>query len=370
VVSLYYYGYAGMQIPLGILMDRVGAGRIIGIAAMLCGIATYLFAISPNAYLAGSARLLIGIGSACGYLGTLKLGSVWFPRNKMPYVVGLAMLLGTLGASLGTWPLEHILNTIGWHKALHFLACFGLILGLCIFLAMGEPEHQKDFPKEQHFFKDLFMILKMPQAWLLSIFAMLMYVPLTVIGDLWGISFLERKYDILESQASFAVISMFIGVGIGGPFFAFLSDYLSSRKKPMLLGSVITLLIYIVILFIPGFNFTVICFLFFMSGIFFNGQCLAFSCICEIMPQHASGVAIGFVNMLVMTSGFIFLPIVGRILVSTWDGQIIDGVPFYSKAHFQVALTIVPICLCSAALLCTFIKDTYHLAQETKLSNK
>lgn len=361
VVSIYYYGYAGMQIPLGVLMDKLGPRRIIAAAAIICGIATYLFAISQNVYFASFARLLIGVGSACGYLGTLKLGSQWFPRKKMPHIVGIAILLGTAGASLGTLPLEYLLNLVGLHKSLMLLSFFGILLGFTILLFINKtPPKPASVPEDQHLLEDLFKIIKMPQAWLISIFGMLMYIPLTIFGDLWGVSFLESKYGITESLSAIAMTSMFIGVGIGGPIFAWITNSWCSRKKPMVLGAVVTLLIYSMILFMPQLSFPVICILFFLAGLFFNGQCMSFSSICEIMPEHASGVAVGFLNMLVMANGFIFLPVVGRILVALWDGQISHDVPVYSATNFQIALSIIPVCLSLSLVLLKFIKDTYH----------
>lgn len=361
VVSVYYYGYSSMQIPLGILMDRFGARRIIAAAAMTCGIATFLFSISESSICASIARFFIGVGSACGYLGTLKLGTQWFPRHKMPHVVGLTMLLGTTGASIGTLPLEYLIGVLGWYRALGMLSIFGVVLGFLILLVIGKnPPNSTTLPKGHQFFDDFFVIIKNPQAWLISIFAMLMYVPLTVIGDLWGVSFLEQKYALPERLSSIAVISMFVGVGLGGPFFAWVTSYWGSRKKPMVLGAFVTTVIYQMILFLPNVNFTVICLLFFLAGIFFNGQCIAFSSICEVMPEHASGVAVGFLNMLVMASGLIFLPIVGRILVALWDGTVVNNVPVYSASSFQMALTVIPLCLVLAVILTFFIKDTYE----------
>lgn len=131
----------------------------------------------------------------------------------------------------------------------------------------------------------------------------------------------------------------------------------------MLVGALVTTLIYSFIIFGPAISFSLVCALFFLSGFFFNGQLLAFTCICEIMPLHASGVAIGFVNSIVMLGGFIFMPLVGEMLVAFWDGATQQGVPVYSAANFQRALAIIPICLGLSLLLIKGIHETYHMHQ-------
>lgn len=364
VLMWYYAGYVGMQIPLGVLMDKMGARRIIAAGAILCAVSTYFFSIATTPYLAAIARLMIGVGSACGYIGTLKLGSQWFSREKMPMVVGVTMTLGTAGASIGGMPLEFLVESVGWQASLHVIAAAGLLIGISILLVISNnaPHHAKA-PENQHILEDLFAIVKKPQAWMFAVFAMLMYLPLTLIGDLWGVSFLERKYNIIESEATIPVLCMFIGVAVGSPVFAWLTDAWKSRKKPMILGAVLTMVIYLAIMFAPPIPFIAICGLFFLAGFFFNGQPIAFTCICEIMPLHASGVAIGFVNMIVMLSGFIFLPLVGEILVAFWDGTMHNGVPIYSAADFQMALAVIPLCLGLSLLLTKGIKETFHMHQ-------
>jgi sugar phosphate permease len=367
ILMWYYAGYVGMQIPLGVLMDKIGPRRVIATGAVLCALATYFFSTATTPFVAALTRLVIGLGSACGYIGTLKLGSQWFSREKMPLVVGVTMTLGTLGASMGGLPLEYFVEKAGWQTSLHVLAIVGLLIGVGIFLLIHKkaPYHTS-MPEDQHILEDLFMILKKPQAWVFSVYAMLMYLPLTLVGDLWGVSFLESKYGIPETKATIPVLCMFVGVALGAPLFARLTDLWKSRRKPMLLSAVCTLIIYLTILFAPSLSIVMVSLLFFLAGFFFNGQPLAFTCICEIMPLHASGVAIGFVNMIVMLSGFIFLPIVGKVLVMLWDGAMRAGVPVYSASDFQLALTIIPICLGLALVLIQGMRETFHMHQPGK----
>jgi sugar phosphate permease len=360
-------GYSMMQIPLGVMMDKLGPRRIIAAGAILCAVSTYFFSTATTPYLAGVARFMIGLGSACGYLGTLKLGSQWFARDKMPMVVGITMTLGIAGASLGGLPLEYLVESVGWQSSLHIVALAGIIIGAAVLLVIGKnPPYHAHVPKDQHILVDLFAIFKKPQAWIFAIFGMLMYLPLDLMGNLWGISFLQQKYHLAESEATIPILFMFIGVAVGSFFFAWLTDAWKSRKKPMMLGALLTTSVYLIIIFGPSLSIQLVCALFFLGGFFFNGQVLSFTCICEIMPLHASGVAVGFVNSIVMLGGFIFMPMVGEILVVYWDGGLHNGAPIYSASDYQWALAIIPICLGLSLLLTKGIRETFHLHQPLK----
>jgi sugar phosphate permease len=365
ILMWYYAGYSGMQIPIGVMMDHIGPRRIIAAGAILCAISTYFFSIVTTPYLAAFARFLIGIGSACGYIGALKMGSQWFTRDKMPMIVGVIMTMGTAGASIGGMPLEYLVGQIGWQQSLHVIALGGLLIGVAILILVAKtaPYHASK-PEDEHILEDVFSIIKKPQAWLIAIFGMFMYLPLTLMGDLWGVSFLESKYQIPESLATVPVLCMFIGIAIGAPIFAWATYTLKSRKRPMIIGSITTFLIYLTILFAPSLRFELLCVLLFLAGFLFNGQTMVFTSICEIMPLHASGVSVGFVNMIIMLNGLIFLPIVGKILVLFWDGTMAHGVPVYAASDYQVALSIIPICLGLSILLATGIRETFEIHQE------
>jgi sugar phosphate permease len=364
ILMWYYAGYSGMQIPIGVLMDHIGPRRIIASGAILCAASTYFFSIVTTPYLAAIARFLIGIGSACGYIGALKMGSQWFTRDKMPMVVSVIMTMGTAGASIGGMPLEYLVNQIGWQQSLHVIALGGLLIGAAILILVAKtPPYHTIKPEDDHILVDFFEIVKKPQAWLIAVFGMFMYLPLTLMGDLWGVSFLESKYQIPESIATLPILSMFIGIALGAPLFAWVTYTLKSRKRPMIIGSITTFAIYMIILFAPSLPFELICFLMFLAGFLFNGQTMVFTSICEIMPLHASGVSVGFVNMIIMLNGLIFLPIVGKILVLFWNGTMANGVPVYAASDYQVALSIIPICLGLSILLAMGIRETFHLHQ-------
>ncbi len=363
LIAFYYYAYAGMQLPLGVTMDLFGPRRILTVAGFICALACFVMATATSPAWIALARFMTGLGSACVFLGACKLATLWFRPKQLGLVIGLTFALGTIGAALIA-PLEILISYTGWRYALNILGVIGVIIGLCILIVTkNAPPGQssspyKPEPEETHILSGLLQVILTPQAWIIALFGMLMFTPLPIIGELWGVSFIEKVYGVDEKIAATVIAAMFIGIAVGSPAFAMLSDRLTKRRTPMILGASVTLVLYLIIIlvYIP---LPLMYVLFFLAGFFFTGQCLCFASICEIMPLAASGVAVGFTNMVIMFSGVIAHPLVGRLLDYSWKGQIVDGVPFYSADDLRFALLLIPVCLGLALLLANIIRETY-----------
>jgi len=126
LLGAYNWSYSAMQIPLGITIDRFGPRFFLCAAALVCALACFIFGNTTNPMIGGAARFLMGMGSACGLIGTIKLGTIWLEPKHVAKVTGLAILMGTAGASLGGAPLEMLLNKVGFAKTMEFLVKLGL----------------------------------------------------------------------------------------------------------------------------------------------------------------------------------------------------------------------------------------------------
>jgi sugar phosphate permease len=365
IAAFYYYAYAGMQIPLGLIMDRFGPRRLLSLAGLTCGISCFLFAHATNPNLASCARFMMGIGAACGFLGTLKLGTIWFKPRQFGNVISFAMITGTLGAALGGAPLEYFVKAVGWRFALQFIGLVGVLIGIVIYAFVRDspdptsPNQTYQIVKNENFFSGLRLVITNPQVWIISLFGMLMYVPLVIIGDLWGVSFVENVFGISETIAPMIITAMFFGVAIGSPIFTNLSDRISKRRLPMVIGVFLNFILFGSLLFFDTLPLTILYVFFFLGGLFLTAKALCWASICESIPLKASGVAIGFSNMMVMLSGVIGHPLAGWLLDYNWDGSIVQGIPIYTADNYRLAFAMFPVCLGIALLLSSFIRETY-----------
>ena len=363
LISIYYISYSPMQIPLGITIDYLGPRRLLTAAAMICGLSCFLFTWAPNFYWAALARLLIGLGSGCAFIGTLKLATIWFDPKRLGTLVGATMLLGTSGATLGGAPLEFLIDATNWKIALNIVGAVGVLMAILIYAVVrdkNEASHHMDLAKEEAKLLDgLKKVIRTPQAWIIALFAMFMYMPIALIGDLWGVPFVVKYYNINEKIAATVISSMFIGVAIGAPLFSTISDFLQTRKKIMMVSAICSAMVYCIILYVPNIPLWMMYGLFFSAGLCFGGQCLSFASVCEIMPIKISGVAMGVVNSIVMLCGTFSHPLTGLLTEFHWDGTMAAGVPVYSLANYKFSLTIIPVSLMLSFIVALYMKDTY-----------
>ncbi|AIL12496.1 hypothetical protein IM40_01485 [Candidatus Paracaedimonas acanthamoebae] len=368
VLSAFFYNaYALMQVPIGMIVDRFGPRKILALSCLTTVIGTLIFSMAKSLSMASFGRLLIGAGSACALLGSIKLITLWFPPQRVGRLIGLTIFLGTLGASVGGAPLAFLVEKTNWQISFLLLAFLGLCLTITIWLVVKDKDHQ-DNPWSRplnienegtSLLKGLLTIVRMPKIWIIAIYSALMYVPIAAFADLWGVPFIREMYK-LDCPVAASVISMiFVGAAIGSPISTFLSDHYKTRLWPMMIAAIGSLLVYTAIIYLPGIPLSVMYILLFLAGIFYSGKILSFASICDIVPHSVSGVAIGFSNMTVMLSGVICLPLIGGLLDQFWQGQITNGLPDYTLSEWRFALLPIPLSGLIAFLLLRFIPETF-----------
>jgi MFS family permease len=123
--------YAGMQIPVGVLLDRFGSRRMLLTGGSLMVAGQLAFALVPDVRLAIVARLLIGLGDAMTFISVLRVVARWFPPRRVPMVMQLTSMLGQLGSVASAIPIVLVLRDFGWAPTYLGAAGLGLLaLGL------------------------------------------------------------------------------------------------------------------------------------------------------------------------------------------------------------------------------------------------
>ncbi len=363
IISLYSWSYALVQIPLGVMMDRFGAGRLMVLGAFLCALSCFMLSCTHSSIVASSAMFVMGLGSACAFLGSIKLGTVWFTSRELAKVVALVIVSGVIGAAIGNKPLSMLMDAFGWQMTLYILGMIGLALCLFMYVSIGRVREPYTPEPYKNVLDGIKKVIIRPQAWLIAMYGRFMYSPITIYGTGWGIPFVKASTQMDEGTASYVMTSMFIGAGIGSPIFAYYSDRICQRIKPMYMGALLGLLVELIIVFVPNIPLSFLFGLFFMVGFCYTAKTLSFTAVCEIMPKSCSGVAVGFLNTLTMGAGVIYHPLVGRLVDFHWthgEGIMENGAKIYSEWDYRFALAIVPVFLAGAVLIVRYIKETHH----------
>jgi MFS family permease len=122
--------YAGLQIPVGVLLDRFGPKLLILTGGVVMAGGQSLLAFSTSLGGAVTARVLVGAGDAMTFVCVLRLVASWFPPQRNPLMAQLTGLIGQLGQILSAIPLVRLLHGPGWTATYLLAAATGVVVVL------------------------------------------------------------------------------------------------------------------------------------------------------------------------------------------------------------------------------------------------
>lgn len=359
--ALYFYGYAGMQIPVGLLLDRFGPRRLMTAAAALVAVACLLFAWSHGLAGASVTRFLIGAGCAFSLVGAMAVAGQWFPRERFALLAGLAMMFGMAGGIFGQAPLRMAVNASDWRTTMAWLAIIGLILTVAAWCLVRDA--RRGSGGLAAVIKGLRQVAANRQTWLNALAGLGATAPLLAFAGLWGVPYLQAVHGIDRVSAGAVTSVTFIGWGVGAPLIGWLSDRFRNRRTPLIAGLTLSALSLSAILYLPGVPLWLVSALCFGVGFGGSAQIVSFALVREHNPPQLSSTAIGIINALVTGAGAVFQPLVGWLLDVAWDGDLLEGARVYTIAAYEAAFSVLVIG-CILAILCAVaVRESPHFAR-------
>src|SRR5581483_6963079 len=202
-----FYGYAGMQIPVGLLLDRFGPRRLIGISALVCAGGCVLFATSTTLGAVTAGRFLIGASAAFSLVGAMAVAGQWFPPHRFAIFSGLAM--GMAGGVLGQAPLRLAMEATDWRTTTLLLAGGGIALSLAAWATVRD--RWRGTGGVGNALSSLAIVLRHRQTWLIALSGLGTSAPLLGFAGLWGVPFLETAYGLTRTHAATLTSLLFVG---------------------------------------------------------------------------------------------------------------------------------------------------------------
>ncbi|MCE2716138.1 MAG: MFS transporter [Pseudomonadota bacterium] len=342
LASVYYYGYAGMQIPIAILLDRFGARCVVCICAVLCGLATLLFTYTDNWILALISRFIVGVGSAAGFLATSKVISEWFDGKYYAQMVGFSFTVGLLGAIYGGKPVSLLVENFGWQHVAFVLAFVSIGIGFLTLLFLKTKKTKtKNEPSLR--MKDFKKLLRSSTIWFLAIANLLMVGPLEGFADVWGVNYLMQVTALSKSDAAGFVSYIFVGMLFGGPLLAAFAKR-TSNYTIISVCSAGMVAAFLWLLFVNSqLNTYTLSAVFFVVGILCCYQVLVFASGSELVSASMLGLTVAFLNCVNMLGGSFFHSTIGWTMDQFWTGEMLDGIRVYTVSSYQKALLIIPV---------------------------
>ena len=360
LVAFYFYSYAAMQVPIGLIVDRFGPRRLLTFGIAVCALATAGFALSHDVLLATLCRFLIGFGAGFGFVSTVTLAARWFPPSRFAQFVGMTMGSGTVGGLFAQGPLGWAVELVGWRPALLASAGLGVLLSAALWLVVrdwppGPREHQRH-ESLRGLLGSLGRVLSRGQNLLICCVSGAMTAPLLAFGGLWGVAWLMQTKGYTRPEAGATASLLLLGWVFGSPLAGWVSDRLKRRKPVLQAGCVISLatLAAMIYLELPA---PLLWACLFVTGAASGSVSCSFALARSLNPANDTGGVLGLVNCSVVASGALFQPLIGLLLDSRWEGATHDGVRVYSQAAFEFALSSMIVVLVAALAISLLVRE-------------
>jgi MFS family permease len=331
--------YASLQIPVGVLLDRFGARKLIVVGSLTMAVGQLVLAVATDLPLAILARVLVGAGDALTFISVLSVVTSWFPARAVPVMTQLTGLIGQLGQVLSAVPLAAVLHGPGWTPAFVSAAALGVAVGLAALAVVrdrppGAPA-PPPAPSPRAVLQGLRCSWREPGTRLGFWTHMGTQFSGMVFALMWGVPYLVAGQGFSAGAAS-AMLTLLVVAGIAaGPLFGeFTARHPFRRSWLVLTVIVMTVAVWTAVLAVPppappwllGLLVVVLA----LGG---PTSMIGFDYARTFNPGHRHGTAVGIVNM----AGF-----AATLTVSLAVGVVLGlaGPGGYTPEAFRVAWTV------------------------------
>ncbi len=333
--------YAAMQIPVGVVLDRVGAKKLIVAGVLLMTGGQFAFAFATTFGAGVAARVFVGMGDAMIFISLIQLVALWFPPARTAMVTQMTGVVGQIGAVAATVPLSAALHSKGWTWSFAVAASLGVVLGIVLIVVVRDSpyrDHHRDELKMRAVGRALKLAWAEPGTRLGLWSHFTLQFGATVFALLWGFPFLVSGQGLTTGMASCLLIVMTVTAVVTSPLIgAFVTRWPYSRSTLVLwiVGSIMA--IWAVVLLWPGraplWLLVVLVVVLAVGG---PGSMVGFDLARTFNPPTRLGSASGIVNVGGFVASLGTVALIGIVL----DLEAPGGPSTYTVDSFRVAMSV------------------------------
>ena len=340
--------YAGLQIPVGVVLDRIGPRPLILLGAVLVAAGQATLALGPEFWMAVAGRILVGAGDAMTFISVNRLIVGWFSGRALPLLTQSLGIVAALGQLLSALPLSFVLHTYGWTPAYLSAASFSVLAAILVFLVIRnrpddapvtEPVAIRSPP-----LRSLRDALGRPGTQLGFWSHFVTQSSSVMFSMLWGFPFLSVGLGYGPAAAA-GLLTILVGsAALTGPVLGILSARYPFRRSNIVLGIVVAMAVaWGVVLAWPG-RPPLAVVIVFLVIVALGGPAslIGFDFARSFNPTRSLGSATGIVNVGGFTASFVMMFLVGVVLDAIDRANGGSGRPaeLYSFDSFRVAFLV------------------------------
>jgi sugar phosphate permease len=340
--------YAALQIPVGVLLDRVGPRTLIASGALLMTVGQLTLAVAPSIGIAIVGRLLVGAGDAMTFISVIRLLTSWFSGRILPQISQWTGNIGALGQVLSAIPLSFALHSFGWSPAFISAAALSAIAFVLVLVFVSNGQESALSAGKVTTWRGAIHQLKeslaRPGTQLGFWSHFVSQSSGTVFSLLWGFPFLVEGLGYSQAGAS-ALLALVVAAGVvSGPVLGLLTARFPLRRSNLVLGIVTAMgIVWTVMLTWPGTPpVWLVVVLIITIGVGGPGSLIGFDFARSFNPLRSLGSANGVVNVGGFLASFVMMYLIGVVLDLLNQARIARGLTsdVFALDSFRVAFAV------------------------------
>lgn len=306
IAASFFFAYAAMQIPTGMLLDRFGARRTIATMLLFTMLGTALFALGQSALTLSVGRVMMGIGCAGVFTGAFYVLALWLPPDRVVVQIGALNSFAGFGNLCATAPLAALIAAIGWRESYWiFTAAVAVILIGVAVVVRDRPPGAKPSPTRDESLREILAgvrdAVRQPGMKRLLIVGLPMSAASTISGA-WGAPYLKDVHGLDDIGRGTVLLVMAVFSMSGHYTYGWLARRLNTLKLPILTGSGIILAILLLLALVPHPPLWLVMVLFAVLGIVSAYPTITHAHARGLVPARLMGRGVSVTNTGVMTA--------------------------------------------------------------------
>jgi len=330
--------YAGMQIPVGIMLDRFGSRKILTAGAIFMATGQFLVGFAPSLPIAVLGRILVGIGDACTFISMMRLANSWFTGRLASQLQQWLATIGQSGQILSAIPFALLLHSAGWVPAFVSASALSILTGALIWLIAREnpATTSGEVIPFATVLANLKKNLRVPVTWLAFFTHFSTQATGTTFALLWGVPFMISALGLARAEAG-GFLTLFVVTNAAmGPVIGLFCARYPKRRQSFTLSLVCSIVIgWLALVLSPGTTpLWLLTALVVLIGIGGPASMVAFDYSKERFLPAELGVTNGLINVGGFLASLLMMWLIGLCLDS------LGGANIYSLNNFRAAFAL------------------------------
>lgn len=330
IASAFFFSYAALQIPTGLMLDRFGPRRTVSGLFLLTVAGTFLFALAPSGPVMLLARLMMGAGCAGIFAGAFVLIARFYPSVRFTSVGGTMNSFAMLGTFLATVPLALLVVFLGWRASFLGIGAIGMAIALLAMTTLRDQPAGIDAKATRERRESLRLVLRgswavMRTPGILGIMSggIALSAGNTILG-IWGGPYLNDVHGLDETQRGGVLLFMAFA-GVAGHFIYGQAARILNTLKGLILGGTAAIAVIMAALaLMPSPGLGTVTALLTLLGLFCSFPTIVLAHGRAMVPDHLMGRGLTTVNTGIMIAVALMQMAVGALIgtvATTATGQ-------------------------------------------------